>query len=145
MNSMRKNPTKLYTVELVVHSSSNLSQPLIRSLKKGMTFQHFPIQIYDENQWKTLRTLERKQAIWMLTLSDGTHSMLLRLQNFFLGMGFSPLGQVSGYLILLGSGLQVCSFFLGSTNFDFKSILGPFFLLKMHINLREISAFKTSD
>ena len=92
-----------------------------------MTFQHFPIQIYDENQWKTLRTLERKQAIWMLTLSDGTHSMLLRLQNFFLGMGFSPLGQVSGYLILLGSGLQVCSFFLGSTNFDFKSILGPFF------------------
>ena len=53
MNSMRKNPTKLYTVESVVHSSSNLSQPLIRSLKKGMTFQHFPIQIYDENQWKT--------------------------------------------------------------------------------------------
>ena len=24
-----------------------------KELKKGMTFQHFPIQIYDENQWKT--------------------------------------------------------------------------------------------
>ena len=50
---MRAKLAKSYIVESVVHSSSNLSQPLIRSLKKGMTFQHFPIQIYDENQWKT--------------------------------------------------------------------------------------------
>ena len=45
-----------------------------KELKKGMTFQHFPIQIYDENQWKTTDFGKEASNLDVNILSDGTHT-----------------------------------------------------------------------